>query len=85
MVDWENIDFDSPPLLQDITSETIAIMNKLFYLIIRVIHNMWREISKMFLQFVAKFTDMIHARALIQIKKSRVDLLKVETKAVVLH
>jgi len=24
MVDWENVDFDSPPLLQDITSESIA-------------------------------------------------------------
>ena len=63
-------------------------MNKLFYLIIRVIHKMWIENRN--IKDVSTVCGKVYGHdsrhgALLQMKKSRLDLPTVETKADFLH
>lgn len=86
MVDWENVDFDSPPLLQDITSETIA-SNAQVILPHYPCHSQDVERN---IKDVSAVCGKVYGHdsrhsVLIQMKKSKLDMPTVKTKANFLH
>ena len=86
MVDWEKVDFDSPPLLENISSETIA-SNVQVILPHYPSHSQDVERS---IKDVSVVSGKVYGHdsrhgVIIQMKKSRLDLPTIETKADFLH
>ena len=86
MVDWERVEFDSPPLLQNIMSETIATNTQIilphFPCHSQDVERNIKDVSVVCGKVYGH--DSRHG-VIIQMKKSRLDLPTIETKADFLH
>ena len=86
MVDWENVEFVSSPLLQNITSETVASCAQVI-----LPHYLWhsQDVERN-IKDVSAVCGKVYGHdsrhgVIIQMKKSRLDFPKIETKADFLH
>lgn len=82
LIDWENIDFDSPPLLQSVTSEVIASYSQ----VILPYYPCHSQDVERNIKDVSAMCGKVYGHdarhgAIIQMKKSRLELPSRETKA----